>query len=390
MLAETVNGALRTLLLAPAVGDLRARQIGVATGAVLILAIAYLSARWLDGRTKPRLLAVGCLWLAMTLAFEFALGRWVLGFPWERLASDYDLPHGGLLPLGLLVLAAAPLIAARVRALPPFHRSRPGPPSHFGKGRRRSWQEQEGHVTEKSLSGRVALVTGASRGIGRAIAPRLAGDGAAVVVNYVGNAAAAAEVAADVERAGGQALAVQADVGIAADVTRLFEQAVERFGKVDVLVNNAGVGRQQPLDRITEADWDDLLRVNLTSVFLMTQAVLPGMRSRRWGRVINLSSVAAQTGGVIGPHYAASKAGMIGLTHSYASLLAKEGVTANAIAPALVETDMVKGFPANAVERIPVGRLGTSEEVADVALMLARNGYVTGQTINVNGGWYMS
>jgi 3-oxoacyl-[acyl-carrier protein] reductase len=245
-------------------------------------------------------------------------------------------------------------------------------------------------VNEKNLAGRVALVTGASRGIGRAVALRLAGDGAAVVVNYASNAAAAAEAVAEIEQAGGQALAVQADVSIAADVARLSEQAVERFGKVDILVNNAGVGRQQPLDRITEADWDDLLRVNLKSVFLMTQAVLPGMRSRRWGRIINLSSVAAQTGGVIGPHYAASKAGMIGLTHSYASLLAKEGVTANAIAPALVETDMVKGFPASAVERIPVGRLGTSEEVADVALMLAGNGYITGQTINVNGGWYMS
>ena len=245
-------------------------------------------------------------------------------------------------------------------------------------------------MAETPLSGRVALVTGASRGIGRSIALRLARDGAAVVVNYVSNAAAAAEVVSEIEAAGGRALAVQADVSKAADVTRLVGESVGHFGKVDILVNNAGISQPQPLEDITEADWDDLIRVNLKSVFLMTQAVLPGMRSRRWGRVINLSSVAAQTGGVIGPHYAASKAGMIGLTHSYAALLAKEGVTANAIAPALVETDMIAGLPAAAKDRIPVGRYGTSEEVAEVAAMLARNGYVTGQTINVNGGWYMS
>jgi 3-oxoacyl-[acyl-carrier protein] reductase len=240
-----------------------------------------------------------------------------------------------------------------------------------------------------SLGSRVALVTGASRGIGRAIALRLAKDGAAVVVNYVGNAAAAADVASEIERGGGQALAVQADVGRSADVSRLVGESVRRFGRVDVLVNNAGVARPKPFDRITEADWDGLIRVNLTSVFLVTQAVLAGMRSRRWGRIINLSSVAAQTGGVIGPHYAAAKAGLIGLTHSYASLLAGEGVTANTIAPARIETDMIAGQP-DIRNRIPVGRYGTADEVADVALMLARNGYVTGQTVNVNGGWYMS
>jgi 3-oxoacyl-[acyl-carrier protein] reductase len=114
------------------------------------------------------------------------------------------------------------------------------------------------------------------------------------------------------------------------------------------------------------------------------------MRAQRWGRIINVSSVAAQTGGVIGPHYAASKAGMLGLTHSYASLLAKEGITANSIAPALIVTDMLDDLPKGSVEKIPVGRLGTADEVADVAVMLARNGYITGQTINVNGGWYMS
>jgi 3-oxoacyl-[acyl-carrier protein] reductase len=125
-------------------------------------------------------------------------------------------------------------------------------------------------------------------------------------------------------------------------------------------------------------------------MFLVTQAVLPGMRARRWGRIINLSSVAAQTGGVIGPHYAASKAGALGLTHSYAALLAKEGVTANAIAPALIETDMIAALPKARTDLIPVGRLGTVEEIASIVVFLACNGFVTGQTINANGGWYMS
>jgi 3-oxoacyl-[acyl-carrier protein] reductase len=185
-------------------------------------------------------------------------------------------------------------------------------------------------------------------------------------------------------------VAVCSDVSQGDEVKRLVATTERGLGSISILVNNAGVGRTMPLDSITEADWNSIIRINLTSAFLVTQAVLPGMRSQRWGRIINISSVAAQTGGVIGPHYAASKAGMIGLTHSYASLLAKEGITANTIAPALIETEMLQGLPANAIEKIPVGRLGASEEVADVALMLAISGYITGQTINVNGGWYMS
>jgi 3-oxoacyl-[acyl-carrier protein] reductase len=133
-----------------------------------------------------------------------------------------------------------------------------------------------------------------------------------------------------------------------------------------------------------------MIAVNLKSAFLLIQRVLPGLRARRWGRIINLSSVAAQTGGVTGPHYAASKAGLLGLTHSYARHLFKEGITVNAIAPALIETDMVtSGLKVNP-EIIPVGRFGAPDEVAAVAVLLARNGYITGQTINVNGGWYMS
>ena len=159
---------------------------------------------------------------------------------------------------------------------------------------------------------------------------------------------------------------------------------------MDILVNNAGITRPQPLEEITEQDWHDLIAVNLTSAFLVTQRVVPGMRTRRWGRIINLSSVAAQLGGVVGPHYAASKAGLIGLTHSYAALLAKDGITANAIAPALIGTEMVTSNPRARADLIPVGRFGTVDEVAAAAVLLATNGYITGQTISVNGGWYMT
>jgi 3-oxoacyl-[acyl-carrier protein] reductase len=240
------------------------------------------------------------------------------------------------------------------------------------------------------LEGRVALVTGASRGIGRAIAVALARAGADVAVNYRSRADAARETAAQAAALGRRSLVVGADVSVAAEVTRLVAAVEAGLGPVDVLVNNAGVARPLLLEQVTERDFDDMLAVNLKSAFLLTQAVLPGMRARRWGRVINVSSVAAQVGGVVGPHYAASKAGLHGLTHAYASLLAKEGITANAIAPALIETEMVTSNPRARPDLIPVGRFGAAEEVADVAVLLANNGYVTGQTVNVNGGWYVS
>jgi 3-oxoacyl-[acyl-carrier protein] reductase len=182
----------------------------------------------------------------------------------------------------------------------------------------------------------------------------------------------------------------QADVGQRADLARIADETLRAFGAVDILVNNAGIIRPQPIAEITARDWDELIAVNLTSVFLLTQAVLPGMRARQWGRIINLSSVAAQLGGVVGPHYAASKAGLFGLTHAYAAMLAREGITVNTIAPALIETEMVTSNPRARADLIPVGRFGAVDEVADVAVMLAGNGYTTGQTINVNGGWYMS
>jgi 3-oxoacyl-[acyl-carrier protein] reductase len=240
------------------------------------------------------------------------------------------------------------------------------------------------------LTGKIALVTGASRGIGRASALALAKAGADVAVNFLSHDADAQEVCSAIEALGRRALAIKADVSKASEVSRLVESVEREFGGIGILVNNAAISRPQSLADITEQDWDEVLTVNLKSMFLVTQAVLVGMRKRAWGRIINLSSVAAQTGGVIGPHYAASKAGALGLTHSYAALLAKEGITVNAIAPALIATEMVTSNPKARPDLIPVGRFGTVEEVAEVVVMLASNGYITGQTINVNGGWYMS
>ena len=240
------------------------------------------------------------------------------------------------------------------------------------------------------LTGKVALVTGASRGIGRAVALALAEAGADVAVNYLAREAPALETVKTIEHLGRRAIPVPADVSLTAEVAGMVEVIEEDLGQVDILVNNAGIVSHQPLAAISESDWDRMLAVNLKSAFLVTQRVLPGMRARRWGRIINLSSVAAQTGGVTGPHYAASKAGLLGLTHSYARHLFKEGITVNAIAPALIETEMVTANLKVGPEVIPIGRFGVPDEVAAVVVLLARNGYITGQTINVNGGWYMS
>jgi 3-oxoacyl-[acyl-carrier protein] reductase len=242
----------------------------------------------------------------------------------------------------------------------------------------------------RDLKNRVALVTGASRGIGAGIALALARAGADVAVNYRENADAAAAVCREISGLGQKALAVQADVSVAAEVLRMLSEVEARLGSVDILVNNAGISRPQKLEDITEKDWDEVLTTNLKSVFLVTQAVTGGMRQRRWGRIINMSSVAAQTGGAVGAHYAASKAGIIGLTHSCASAFVKEGITVNAIAPALIETDMVTSNPNASPNLIPMGHFGSVDDIASVAVMLAVNDYMTGQTISVNGGWYMS
>ena len=242
----------------------------------------------------------------------------------------------------------------------------------------------------RDLKNRVALVTGGSRGIGAGIALALARADADVAVNYRQNADAAATVCGEISGLGRKALAVRADVSVAADVRRMVAEIEAHLGRIDILVNNAGIAHPRKLEEITEAEWDEVLTVNLKSMFLVTQAVVGGMRQRKWGRIINLSSVAAQTGGAVGAHYAASKAGIIGLTHSCASSFVKEGITVNAIAPALIETDMATSNPNASPDLIPMGHFGSVDDVASVAVMLATNDYMTGQTISVNGGWYMS
>lgn len=242
---------------------------------------------------------------------------------------------------------------------------------------------------ESSDSSRVAIVSGSSRGMGRAIAIALADAGHDVVVNYRNDEAAGHETLAAVEAAGSRGLLVQADVSRSADVDRLVAAAVDGLGPPTILVNNAGIG-ERVLD-VADLDidtWNTTLAVNLTGPFLLSQAVIPHMREAGWGRIINVSSTAAQTGGSVGPHYAASKAGIIGLTHGYASKLVEEGITVNAIAMAQIETDMLRSATAADPSRIPIGRFGTVEEVADVAVMLVNNAYMTGQTISLNGGMY--
>ena len=242
----------------------------------------------------------------------------------------------------------------------------------------------------ETLHRKLALVTGGSRGIGAAVALALAGAGADVVVNFRARAKDAEQVCAGIRKLGRRTLAIQADISQSDQVRAMVGQIELELGAVNILVNNAGMARQLKLEDIAEADWDEHISMNLKSAFLVTQAVLPQMLAQRWGRIINISSTAAQTGGLVGPHYAASKAGMLGLTHSYAALLAKEGITANTVCPALVETEMLRANPRATSSVIPIGRFGTVDEIASVVLMLAGNAYVTGQTVNPNGGWYFS
>lgn len=242
------------------------------------------------------------------------------------------------------------------------------------------------------LRNRVALVTGGSRGIGKAVSLMLAEAGATVAVNYRERGEEAVEVAESIGRNGGRAAAIGADVSVRASVENMVYQVEEQFGSIDILVNNAGMAAVRSLDDITEEDFDRAIAVNLKSVFLCTQAVLPGMRTRHWGRIVNISSIGARIGaGSVSVAYGASKAGVEGLTRSYALRLAPEGVTVNAVAPGLVDTEMGKPLIATGVvSRIPVGRAGLGEEIAQAILHLVGNGYITGQTIGVNGGTLFS
>ena len=243
---------------------------------------------------------------------------------------------------------------------------------------------------DTQLENKIALVTGGGRGIGKGIALALAAAGCDVAVNYVRREADARETADAIRALGRRALVVHGDVAKSGDVTALVAMVEKQLGPIDILVNNAGRAAFESIEQMTEASWNECMQLNLTSVFLLTQAVLPGMRARKWGRVINLTSVAAQAGSVMAVHYSAAKAGVIAATKSYARLLAKEGVTVNAISPALIGTEMVAGNPHVKPDIIPVGRFGRVEECADVAVLLARNAYITGQTIAVNGGLYFA
>ncbi|MFE9325588.1 SDR family NAD(P)-dependent oxidoreductase [Nocardia sp. NPDC052278] len=237
------------------------------------------------------------------------------------------------------------------------------------------------------LVNRVALVTGGSRGIGRAVAQALARAGAAVAVNYRYRQDEAATTVAEIERAGGRAIAVRADVTVRAEVDAMTERVGSELGPVDVLVNNAGIATIRGVDDITEEDFDQTLAANLKSAFLCTQAVVPGMRKRGWGRIVNVSSMAARGAGGIGVHYNASKAGLEGLTRGYAARLAADGITVNAIAPGLIDTEMAVPLKESGVaDRLPVGRIGTPDEIGQAVLMMIGNGFLTGQTVAVNGG----
>ena len=247
-------------------------------------------------------------------------------------------------------------------------------------------------MAERRLEGRVALVTGASRGIGRAVALRLAAEGAAVAIAYGASEAAAREVA---EAAAGHGVAtalLDADLGDAAAATGLVARAAEALGKVDVLVNNAGVTRDQLAVRMSDRDWSDVLAVDLTAAFMLCRSALRGMLRARWGRIVNVSSIAGVVGNPGQANYSAAKAGLIGLTKALAKEVGSRGITVNAVAPGFVETDMTAGLPADLIERaltvVPAGRLGTAEEVAAAVAFLAapEAAYVNGHVLHVDGG----
>lgn len=241
------------------------------------------------------------------------------------------------------------------------------------------------------LSGRVALVTGGSRGIGAAICKILAEAGASIGVNFVSNEEAAAKTVAEIEKLGGKAIPVRGDVSDKDAVSLVAGTVEEHLGPVDILVANAGVAKRLEIEETTEEDFNETLLTNLTSAFLCSQAVVPGMRERGWGRLIYVSSGAAYNGGRVGLHYTAAKGGMEALARGYALRLMEEGVTSNCVAPIMIETDMSStATEKNKRFAPPVGRGGHVDEVSTAVLMLATNGYMTGQTVHMNGGIYFN
>ena len=239
------------------------------------------------------------------------------------------------------------------------------------------------------LSNKVALVTGASGGIGQAIARRLADEGVSVALAYGANPEPAQALADRLVADGGHALAIGADLRRSDAPAELLAAVAPHLGSVDVLVAAAGLGRRQTLEEVSVEDFDEMIAVNLRAPFLLAQQTLPTMRATGFGRILFVSSVAAFTGGIVGPHYAASKAGLHGLTHFLASRTAGDGITVNAIAPALItQTGMLPGNPEELRSHVPVGRLGEPEEVADLALAILRNPYLTNQVVSLDGGMH--
>lgn len=245
------------------------------------------------------------------------------------------------------------------------------------------------------LDGRHALVTGASRGIGRAIALHLAAEGAAVALNFAGNVAAAEAVRKEIEGAGGKAILVPADVADETAATEMVEKTIEAFGAIDILVNNAGITRDGLLLRMKEEDWDAVLNTNLKGVFHCSKAAAKFMMKKRYGRIVNMASVVGLVGNSCQANYAAAKAGVIGFTKALAKELAGRGITVNAIAPGFIRSDMTDVLPDTVKETmlagIPLGRAGEPEDVAKAALFLASDqaAYITGQVLTVDGGMVM-
>lgn len=245
------------------------------------------------------------------------------------------------------------------------------------------------------LEGKTALVTGASRGIGRAVAVALASAGAKVAVNYAGNDAAAEETKAAIEAAGGTAILVKADIADSEAVEKMVADTVAAFGQIDILVNNAGITRDGLLMRMKNEDFDAVINTNLKGVYYTTKAVTKLMMKKRYGRIINMASVVGLTGNAGQANYSAAKAGVIGFSKTVARELASRGITCNMVAPGLIATDMTKDLPEKAKEAmmtsIPLGRAGQPEDVAQAVLFLASDNasYITGQVINVDGGMVM-